>query len=156
VHSFTVPSGTTLAPSPLFDTFTDGEDDLDLYLYRLDSGGALTLVGASAGGTAAERIDLRAPAAGTYKLYVHEWQTDGTSAVYTLFNWLVSSTATGNLTVASSTSSATVGGTAHVTASWERPDSRHEVPRPGQLPRRKQRESAPPSSASTVWPTDTG
>jgi hypothetical protein len=118
VHSFTVPSGTPLARFQLFDEFTDGEDDLDLYLYRVGTGGALTLVGASAGGTAAERIDLRSPAAGTYKLYVHGWQTDGTSAVYTLFSWLVPSTAAGNMTVSSSTSSATVGGTADVTASW--------------------------------------
>jgi hypothetical protein len=118
VHSFTVPAGTTQARFQLFDEFTDGQDDLDLYLYRVGTGGDLTLVGFSAGGTAAERIDLPTPAAGTYRLYVHGWQTDGTSAVYTLFSWLVPSTAAGNMTVASSTSSATVGGTANVTASW--------------------------------------
>lgn len=49
---------------------------------------------------------------------MHGWQTDGTSAVYTLFGWLVPSTAAGNMTVTSSTSSATVGGTANVTVSW--------------------------------------
>jgi Fibronectin type-III domain/Bacterial pre-peptidase C-terminal domain len=118
VHSFTVPSGTTLARFSLFDEFTDGEDDLDLYLYRAGAGGELTLVGASTSGTSAERIDLAAPAAGTYRLYVHGWQTDGADAVYTLFNWLVPNTAAGNMTVTSSTSSATVGGTANVTASW--------------------------------------
>jgi subtilisin family serine protease len=118
VHSFTVPTGTTLARFQLFDEFTDGNDDIDLYLYRVGTGGALTLVGSSAGGTSAERIDIHAPAAGTYRLYAHGWQTDGTNAVYTLFSWLVPSTAAGNLTVASSTSSATVGGTANVTASW--------------------------------------
>jgi subtilisin family serine protease len=118
VHTFTVPSGTTLARFRLFDEFTDGEDDLDLYLYRVGADGKLTLVGASAGGTAAERIDLATPAAGTYKLYVHGWQTDGTNAVYTLFNWFVPTTAAGNMTVASSTSSASVGGSADVTTSW--------------------------------------
>jgi subtilisin family serine protease len=118
VHSFTVPTGTTLARFQLFDEFTDGNDDIDLYLYRVGAGGALTLVGFSAGGTSAERIDLRAPAAGTYKLYAHGWQTDGTNAVYTLFGWLVPGTAAGNMTVASNTSSATVGGTADVTVSW--------------------------------------
>jgi hypothetical protein len=61
---------------------------------------------------------LPAPAAATYRLYVHGWQTDGASAVYTLFDWLVPSTAAGNLTATTSTSSATVGGTADVTASW--------------------------------------
>ena len=113
VHSFTVPAGTTLARFQLFDEFTDGEDDLDIYLYHEG-----TLVGTSAGATAAERIDLAKPAAGAYKLYVHGWQTDGTNAVYTLFDWLVPSTAAGNMTVTSSTSSATVGGTANITATW--------------------------------------
>jgi subtilisin family serine protease len=118
VHQFTVASGTTLARFRLFDEFTDGEDDLDIYLYRVGDGGSLTLVGQSAGGTAAELIDVPTPAAGTYKLYVHGWQTDGTNAVYTLFDWLVPSTAAGNMNVSSSTSSATVGGTANVTVSW--------------------------------------
>ena len=79
----------------------------------------MSLVGESAGATSAERIDLATPAAGTYRLYVHGWQTDGTNAAYTLFSWLVPSTAAGNLTATSSTSSATVGGTADVTAAWQ-------------------------------------
>jgi subtilisin family serine protease len=118
VHDFNVATGTTLARFQLFDEFTDGEDDLDIYLYKVGTGGSLTLVGQSAGGTAAERIDVPTPAAGAYKLYVHGWQTDGTNAVYTLFNWFVPSTAAGNLSVSSSTSNATVGGTANVTVSW--------------------------------------
>src|SRR5215218_4657008 len=65
VHNFTVPTGTTLARFQLFDEFTDGEDDIDLYLYSVGAGGALTLVGSSAGGTSAERIDVPLPAAGT-------------------------------------------------------------------------------------------
>jgi hypothetical protein len=85
---------------------------------RNPTGGDLTLVGSGTGGTGAERIDLPAPAAGTYRLYVHGWQTDGASTVYTLFDWLVPSTAAGNLTATTSTSSATVGATADVTASW--------------------------------------
>jgi hypothetical protein len=118
VHSFTVPAGTTHARFQLFDEFTDGNDDIDVYLYRVGEGGALTLVGSSAGGTSAERIDLPALPAATYRLYVHGWQTDGTNAVYTLFSWLVPNTAAGNMTAASSTSSATIGGTANVTVSW--------------------------------------
>jgi subtilisin family serine protease len=118
VHPFEVAAGTTLARFSLFDEFTDGNDDIDIYLYRVETGGALTLVGLSAGGTSAERIDLQTPAAGNYKLYVHGWQTDGASANYTLFSWLVPSTAAGNMTAASSTSSATVGGTAEITVNW--------------------------------------
>jgi subtilisin family serine protease len=118
VHSFTVPSGTPLARFALFDEFTDGEDDLDLYLYRVGAGGALELVGLSGSPTGTERIDVDKPAPGAYKLYVHGWETDGASAAYTLFSWLVPNTAAGNMTVSSSTATATVGGTAQVTAAW--------------------------------------
>jgi subtilisin family serine protease len=44
VHDFNVPAGTTHARFQLFDELTDGDDDLDLYLYRVGPGGALTLV----------------------------------------------------------------------------------------------------------------
>jgi subtilisin family serine protease len=118
VHEFTVEPGTTHARFSLFDEFTDGADDIDIYLYRVGEGDSLELVGFSAGSTSAERIDLASPAAGDYKLYAHGWQTDGTTAVYTLFSWLVPSTAAGNMTVSSSTSSATVGGTADITVAW--------------------------------------
>ena len=117
VHEFNVGSGTPFARFQLFDDFTDGEDDIDLYLYRV-SGDDLELVGQSTSATSAERIDLRSPAAGTYRLYVHGWETDGADAVYTLFSWLVPTTAAGNMTATSSTSSATVGGTANITVSW--------------------------------------
>jgi hypothetical protein len=120
VHTFTVATGTAHARVQLFDESTDGDDDLDLYLYRVGAGGALTLVGSSSGGTSAERIDLRLPAPGTYRLYAHGWQTDGTSAVYTLFSWLVPGTAAGNMTATPSTASATVGGTGSVAVAWGR------------------------------------
>ena len=118
VHSFSVPAGTSLARFQLFDEFTDGEDDIDIYLYKVGAGGALELVGQSESGTSSERVDVDHPAAGDYKLFVNGWQTDGRSAVYTLFSWLVPSTAAGNMTATPSTSTATVGGSATVTAAW--------------------------------------
>jgi hypothetical protein len=114
VHTFAIPAGTVHARFSLFDEFTDGNDDIDLYLYNP----AGQLVGFSAGGTSAEEINLVKPAAGTYKLYAHGWQTDGPEAVYTLFSWLLGNTAAGNMTVTASTSSATVGGTGTVTVAW--------------------------------------
>jgi subtilisin family serine protease len=114
VHTFAIPAGTVHARFSLFDDFTDGNDDLDIYLYNPTG----QLVGVSAGGTSAEEINLVKPAAGTYKLYVHGWQTDGPEAVYTLFSWLLGNAAAGNMTVTSSTSNATVGGTGTITVAW--------------------------------------
>ena len=60
VHfDFVVPAGQTYARFSLFDEFTDGNDDLDLYVYR-----GTTLVGASGGGTAAEEVNFVNPTAG--------------------------------------------------------------------------------------------
>ena len=60
VHfDFVVPAGQTYARFSLFDEFTDGNDDLDLYVYR-----GATLVGASGGGTAAEEVNFVNPTAG--------------------------------------------------------------------------------------------
>lgn len=118
VHPFTIASGTTLTRLALFDEFTDGEDDLDIFLYRVDPGEVLTLVDLSAGGTSAERIELVGPDPGDYRLYVHGWQTDGTDAEYTLFRWSVPSSPAGNMTVATSTPTATVRGSAEITVTW--------------------------------------
>jgi hypothetical protein len=115
-HEFTVPAGTTYARFQLFDEFVDGvSDDLDLYLYRVN-GATKTLVGSSGGGTAAEQVNLSNPAAGTYKLYVHGWQTDGPDANYTLFSWIFGTDA-GNMTAPGPTT-ATIGGSQSVTITW--------------------------------------
>jgi len=118
VHPFTVAAGTSLTRLELFDEFTDGEDDLDIYLYSVGAGDVLTLVDSSAGATSAERVELVEPAPGDYRLYVHGWQTDGTSAVYTLFSWSVPNSPAGNMTVTSSTATATLGSTADITVAW--------------------------------------
>ena len=109
----TIPAGTRLARFSLFDDFTDGADDLDLYVHN--SAGAL--VGSSGSGTSAEEVNLTNPAAGTYKVSVHGWQTDGPDANYTLFSWLLGSTDAGNMT-ATGPATATIGGTATVNLSW--------------------------------------
>ena len=100
-----VPAGQTYARFSLFDEFTDGNDDLDLYVYR-----GATLVGASGGGTAAEEVDFVNPTAGTYTVYVHGFATDGPDANFTLFSWVLGSADAGNMTVAAPTT-ATIGGT---------------------------------------------
>jgi subtilisin family serine protease len=111
-HSLVIPAGTFLARVALFDDFTDGADDLDLYVYNSVG----TLVGASAGGTSAETVSLSNPAAGNYTVYVHGWQTDGPDANYTLFDWKVGANA-GNMSV-TTPASAVAGATGTVTVNW--------------------------------------
>jgi hypothetical protein len=113
VHEVTIPAGTRLARFSLFDDFTDGADDLDMYVHN----SAGTLVGASGTATSAEQVDLVSPAAGTYKVSVHGWQTEGPDANYTLFSWLLGSTDAGNMT-ATGPATATIGGVATVNLSW--------------------------------------
>jgi subtilisin family serine protease len=90
--------------------------DLDLYLY--DPSG--NQVASSTNGGTDEQIDVDSPANGTWKLYVHGWQT-ATSAPepYRLYRWLVPDAAGGgNLSITSAPASATSGAEETVTAGW--------------------------------------
>lgn len=111
VHELTVPAGTPLARISLFDEFTDGADDLDVFVYR-----GSTLVGVSGGVTSAEQVTLVNPTAATYTIYVHGFETDGPDAAYTLFTWVVDGDA-GNMTATGPTT-ATTGGSGTVEVSW--------------------------------------
>jgi len=113
VHTVAVPAGTTHARFSLFDAFTDGNDDLDLYVFN--AGGSL--VGSSGSGTSAEEVNLLNPAAGDYFVVVHGWQTDGPDANYTLFSWALDAASAGNMAV-SAPVTATVGGTGTVGLSF--------------------------------------
>jgi Bacterial pre-peptidase C-terminal domain len=113
VHVVTVPAGTTHARFSLFDAFTDGNDDLDLYVF--DSSG--NQVAGSGSGTSEEEANLVNPAADDYFVVVHGWQTDGPDCNYTLFSYLVDGIDAGNMTIVAPTT-ATVGGTASVDVSF--------------------------------------
>jgi len=107
-----VPAGTAYARFQLFDDYTDGNDDLDLYVYR-----GATLVGSSGGGTSAEVVSLTLPTAATYRVYVHGWQTDGPEANFRLFTWNVGLVDdAGNMTV-TAPAAATIG-TGNIDVSW--------------------------------------
>jgi subtilisin family serine protease len=103
-----VPAGTTYARFSLFNEFTDGADDLDLYVFR-----GTTLVGSSGGGESNEEVNLLNPAADTYRVWVHGFATEGPDSNFTLFTWLLGSAAAGNMTV-TAPSSATLGATGTV------------------------------------------
>jgi hypothetical protein len=77
----------------LFNANVSPTSDLDLYVYR-----GTSLVGYSAGGTSAEEVSLRNPAADTYSACIDGFATGNPSTV-TLFTWVLDSTAAGNMTV---------------------------------------------------------
>jgi subtilisin family serine protease len=113
VHQVSVPAGTTYARFALFDDATDGNDDLDLYVFN-PSGG---FVGSSGSATSAEEVNVTNPVAGTWFVVVHGWQTDGPDANYTLFSWTLGDAAAGNMTV-SAPASATTGATGTIGLSF--------------------------------------
>jgi subtilisin family serine protease len=105
-----VPAGTSYARFSLFNEFTDGADDLDLYVFRVSTN---TQVGSSGGGQSQEEVNLVNPAADTYRVWVHGFATDGPDSNFTLFTWVLGTAASGNMTV-TAPSSATLGATGTV------------------------------------------
>ena len=94
-------------------------DVADLDLYLLDPSG--NQVASSTNGGTDEQIDIDSPADGTWKLYVHGWQTTSKTVPepYQLYRWLVPNAAGGgNLSITSAPASATSGATETVTAGW--------------------------------------
>ena len=113
-HDITIPAGTAYARFSLFDDYTDGADDLDLYVYN----SGWSSVGSSGSGTSAEEVDVVFPGPGVYHVAVHGWGTDGPDANYTLFSWAVPAVpGSTNMTV-SGPASATLGVTAPITVNW--------------------------------------
>jgi hypothetical protein len=106
-----VPAGTTYARFSLFNANTAPDSDLDLEVYR-----GSTLVGSSGGGTSDEEVNLLNPSAATYTVDVIGFAT-GNPTNFTLFAWVLGSTAAGNMTV-SAPATAVTGTTGAVTLSF--------------------------------------
>jgi hypothetical protein len=109
VKTIAVPAGTTVLRGATFDADTDGNDDLDLYLYRT-VGAPTGLVAVSLGATSEEAVTLRNPVPGTYKLYIHAFGTDGPDVNFTAFNWVLGTANANNMTV-NGPFAATIGST---------------------------------------------
>lgn len=93
-HYVSVQAGAALHRFSLFDDYTDGNDDLDLYVFSSNG----SFVGSSDSGGSTEQVDVVNPGASQYIVVVHGWQTDGPDSNYTLFNWSVA-TEEGNMSV---------------------------------------------------------
>lgn len=121
VHEFTVPAGTLAARFSLFDDFVGGNSDLDLYVFSDPSLSLASLVDYSGNEASSEEVTLRNPDAGTYYVVVHGWETDGPSADYTLFSWMIPDDPTaddGSLQITSAPATVTVGQTGTVVVGW--------------------------------------
>jgi hypothetical protein len=122
VHSVVIPPGTSHARFELLDTETDGQHDLDLYLFGPDG----EFIAGSGGPTADEVVRVDSPAPGDYTVVVHGFETDGPTATYTLFTWLLVPAPANNLALAAP-HQAHDGRSGQVAASWRglAPDRRY-------------------------------
>jgi len=106
------------------DQLTDGDADLDLYLYYCEQEPCIIFdqvpyVSATFG-TSDELIDIRKPLSGTWVIDVHGYDTaDGNPAEFRLYVWSFGSDkASGNLALTNIPSAAQPGVTTDIKASW--------------------------------------
>jgi hypothetical protein len=121
-HLIEVPDGEAYLRFALFDTLTDGDDDLDLYIYYCADRINCVKIGESGEATSQEEVNVRSPGGGLYAALVHGFDTDdvagGPGAKYQLLSWSFGlDDDRGNMT-ASGPASVTAGSTATVTVDW--------------------------------------
>ncbi len=91
LHLIDVPADQLYLRFATFDALTDGDDDLDLYIYYCPDNVNCNRIGVSGGPTSQEEFNQPVPAAGRYAVLVHGFETDevsgGPGANYTLLAW---------------------------------------------------------------------
>lgn len=119
-----VPADTLYLRIATFDELTDGDDDLDLYVYYCPVRGLCNdLIAVSGEDTAEERVDIVLPEAGWYLIDVHGFATDdeagGPGAQFDLLVWQFGlEDNRGNLFVTNSPAAATAGTSGRLDLSW--------------------------------------
>jgi hypothetical protein len=122
-HAISVPSDQLYLRFSLFDALTDGEDDLDMYVYYCDADGTTcNKIGESGEPTSQEQFNVFRPAAGIYAVLIHGFETDqvsgGAGANYQLLGWSVGiNDDKGNMN-ASGPAFVAAGSTENVTINW--------------------------------------
>ena len=91
-HIINVPADQLYIRFSLFDALTDGNDDLDLYVFYCgEDGSSCVQIGESGGPTSEEEFNVFRPASGLYAVHVHGFETDevegGPGANYQLLAW---------------------------------------------------------------------
>ena len=121
-HKFLIPADQLYLRFALFDALTDGDDDLDMYIYYSPDDITYTKVGQSGEPTSQERFDYFRPPAGYYTVLVHGFETDqvsgGPGSNYQLLAWRLGiNNDLGNMSV-SGPSIVNTGTTENVDISW--------------------------------------
>jgi len=122
-HAISVPPDQLYLRFSLFDALTDGDDDLDMYVYYCGAdGSSCTKIGESGEPTSEEQFNVFRPAAGIYAVLVHGFETDqvagGPGANYQLLGWSIGvSDDKGNMN-ASGPAFVNPGVVADVTVDW--------------------------------------
>jgi subtilisin family serine protease len=122
-HLIDVPANQAYLRFALFDSLTDGNDDLDMYVYFCPDNVNCTKIGESGEATSQEEFNVLLPAAGRYAVLIHGFETDqvsgGPGANYSLLGWAFGlSDDQGNMT-ASGPAFVNAGTTADITVSWQ-------------------------------------
>jgi len=90
-HIYAIPANQAYLRFALFDSLTDGDDDLDLYIYYCPDDVNCEKIGESGGATSREQFSILLPGAGTYIAFVHGFETDnvngGPGTNYQIVAW---------------------------------------------------------------------
>ncbi len=121
-HLIDVPADQLYLRFALFDALTDGNDDLDMFVYFCPDNINCNKIGESGSDTSEEEFNVLTPTAGRYAVLIHGFETDnvagGPGANYTLLGWSFGRIDDqGNMTV-SGPSSVTAGTTENIDFTW--------------------------------------
>ncbi len=91
-HAVLIPPNQLFLRFSLFDALTDGDDDLDMYVYYCGpANDTCSRIGESGEPTSEEQFNLYRPASGWYRMYIHGFETDevagGAGANYQILAW---------------------------------------------------------------------
>ncbi len=124
LQTFSVPANQAFIRFELRDEFTDGDDDLDMYVYYSPDGDFFTRVAVSGESTSEERVTIFDPPAGFYEIFIHGFDTDnsvgggGAGANFCLLAWQLGlNDDAGNMT-ATGPAAVTAGTTGDITIDW--------------------------------------
>ncbi|MDH3305136.1 MAG: S8 family serine peptidase [Gammaproteobacteria bacterium] len=122
-HVISVPADQLYLRFSLFDALTDGDDDLDMYVYYCGADGTTcSTIGESGEPTSEEQFNVFRPAAGLYTVFVHGFETDqisgGPGANYQLLGWAIGIVDDKHNMSASGPAFVSPGTTADISVNW--------------------------------------